>query len=385
MSGLEDLPTGIYGNTLGDLTKRENRYGHNNDMFPFDSAYPATFNGPAATFPQGWWWLRLPTYIESASPTYWQGMNPQAQAHGGSAGGSFNYGGINRDNANVGVTALQQLADYWTGQLVLAAGNSTDLYRPAGYSGNYFMFGVNGPSNYPEDRIMDYAIGFDVKAWDPGAPIFACTLPGGGNGPPRTISLAPGDPGWVAAAYGTLPGCVRAGYGAFVDLGYGCQYAGAATGLWGSTSYMTCTSFFSNPTGAPMPHFNKAWVNQFYTSQAATVPFQGYPGINRGGAHAYLVRTYDTWSTHYDKEYNPQMWSPPYVAPPSSYEPLSVAGGPTSGFDITGKNGPDGPTTSLFGPPYPYPLRAIQVTIRAMDPDSRQVREVTVVQDFLPR
>jgi hypothetical protein len=36
-------------------------------------------------------------------------------------------------------------------------------------------------------------------------------------------------------------------------------------------------------------------------------------------------------------------------------------------------------------PPYPVPLRGIQVKIRTFEPDSRQIREVTVVQDFLPR
>jgi KaiC/GvpD/RAD55 family RecA-like ATPase len=36
-------------------------------------------------------------------------------------------------------------------------------------------------------------------------------------------------------------------------------------------------------------------------------------------------------------------------------------------------------------PPYPVPLRGIQVKIRVFEPDSRQVREVTVVQDFLPQ
>ena len=43
------------------------------------------------------------------------------------------------------------------------------------------------------------------------------------------------------------------------------------------------------------------------------------------------------------------------------------------------------PTRSSTSPPYPYPLRGIQVKIRVFEPDSRQVREVTVVQDFLPQ
>ena len=34
---------------------------------------------------------------------------------------------------------------------------------------------------------------------------------------------------------------------------------------------------------------------------------------------------------------------------------------------------------------YPVPLRGIQVKIRTFEPDSKQVREVTVIQDFLPQ
>ena len=39
----------------------------------------------------------------------------------------------------------------------------------------------------------------------------------------------------------------------------------------------------------------------------------------------------------------------------------------------------------LHPPPYAVPLRGIQVKIRAFEPDSKQIREVTVVQDFLPQ
>jgi hypothetical protein len=34
--------------------------------------------------------------------------------------------------------------------------------------------------------------------------------------------------------------------------------------------------------------------------------------------------------------------------------------------------------------PYPLPLRGVQVKLRVYEPDTRQVREMTVVQDFLP-
>ena len=36
-------------------------------------------------------------------------------------------------------------------------------------------------------------------------------------------------------------------------------------------------------------------------------------------------------------------------------------------------------------PPYAIPLRGIQVKIRAFEPDTKQIREVTVEQDFLPQ
>jgi hypothetical protein len=35
--------------------------------------------------------------------------------------------------------------------------------------------------------------------------------------------------------------------------------------------------------------------------------------------------------------------------------------------------------------PYPVPLRGIQVTIRCFEPDSKQIREITVEHDFLPK
>ena len=43
----------------------------------------------------------------------------------------------------------------------------------------------------------------------------------------------------------------------------------------------------------------------------------------------------------------------------------------------------DDATESVTAPPYPVQLRGIQVKIRVFEPDSRQIREVTVVQDFL--
>ncbi len=78
-----------------------------------------------------------------------------------------------------------------------------------------------------------------------------------------------------------------------------------------------------------------------------------------------IARVYDTWSTTYFGN----IWA--------------------DGIDLDNSgfaNGiVDDDTEKINPPPYPIPLRGIQVKIRVFEPDSRQIREVTVVQEFLPR
>jgi hypothetical protein len=47
-------------------------------------------------------------------------------------------------------------------------------------------------------------------------------------------------------------------------------------------------------------------------------------------------------------------------------------------------NGIDDELERETSPPYPIPLRGIQVRVRIIDPDSRQVRQMTVASDFTP-
>jgi hypothetical protein len=88
---------------------------------------------------------------------------------------------------------------------------------------------------------------------------------------------------------------------------------------------------------------------------------------------------YDTWSTHYE---NVGL----YGLDTTIYPP----GRSTNGFDDPGNSGVtngivDDDDEKITSPPYPAPLRGIQVKIRVFEPDSRQIREVTIVQDFLPK
>ena len=72
------------------------------------------------------------------------------------------------------------------------------------------------------------------------------------------------------------------------------------------------------------------------------------------------ARVYDTWST----TYYGLIWN--------------------NGIDDDSNGIVDDDAEKGNPPPYPIPLRGIQVKIRVFEPDSRQIREVTVIQDFLP-
>jgi hypothetical protein len=48
-----------------------------------------------------------------------------------------------------------------------------------------------------------------------------------------------------------------------------------------------------------------------------------------------------------------------------------------------GVNGVDDPGERETSPPYPVPLRGIQVRIRVLEPNTRQMRQATVGADFI--
>lgn len=228
----------IMANTLSDLTLRQNRYGHPTDTFPFDIRRWGCLELPTG--------LKLPTGLPptlgetSTTTTGWLGYSPTTPAS---------------------VKAPIDL-----------------LYNPQPQDG-VLSGGTLGPRAY-EDVILDHVVGFDVKAWDPSAPVY------GRSGSQVAV-------------------------GNYVDLG---------------------TFSYSSPD-----------------------------------SRSKLTVTYDSWSTAY--------WS-------------SIQ---ADGFDSNGdgvvddSNEVDVSNESVQAPPFRMPLRGIQVKIRVREPDSRQVREVTLIQDFVPK
>jgi hypothetical protein len=157
-----------------------------------------------------------------------------------------------------------------------------------------------------EDVILTNVLSFDVRAWDPNAPVLLA----------NNTAITPGDKAYAD----TSVTANQLSNGCYVDLGFNAYLPAARQ----------ATSWFSSSGSLSLP-------------------------------------TYDTWSWHYE------------------------ADGPgVNGIDDTAAGQPghgivDDPTEMVAPPPYPVPLRGIQVKIRVYEPDSRQVREVTLVQDFLPQ
>ena len=192
------LDGSLVPNTLGDLTKRECRFAHGTSTsnLPFDTT-------------NIWGDLRLPT-LRECSHASWNACITEP---------------------TLSVLLLTSLAtpydayDAWVNPLPWA-----ELDQATGAHDDFL-----GP-RIAEDVILTNVIGFDVKAWDPEAPVVQDAS--------GTVALMPGDPGYNAAL-------ALVSSGAYVDLGY-------ATAL------------------SPPSYFSAV------------------PGLSDS---AYV---YDTWSTHYE-------------------------------------------------------------------------------------
>jgi hypothetical protein len=218
--------------------------------------------------------------------------------------------------------------------------SSLDLWsnNPAGRLSDVALFTSSNGTRIADDVILTNVIGFDVKIWDPGAIVILRTKISDSS----VSLLMPGDLDYVTA-YAHLGNT----YGGF-------SYAQSSLGAYVDAG---------NPWTPATAHFAGVGRSVGWTDPE--------------GAQ-YLSSVYDTWSTHYEDV-------PLYAGD-------TRMGRSHNGFDDqiaeTGAvaNGVvDDDVEKLTSPPYPHPLRGIQVKIRVFEPDSRQIREVTVVQEFLPQ
>ena len=136
------------------------------------------------------------------------------------------------------------------------------------------------------------------------------------------IVVAPGDPGWSTSGSPTADGAV----GAFVDL----NYAGAWIG----------NSWFSGPS----------------------------QNVSRSGARLFDGH-WDTWPFAYEQDGIDQDGN-------------GTIDEGTNGFDDDNDGIIDNPEEYETAPPYNAPLRGVLVRVRGYEPFSRQVRDVSMVENF---
>jgi type II secretory pathway pseudopilin PulG len=294
----------VVPNTLSDLTRRECRYAHPTDVFPFDE--------------RRWGLLGLPTLRESAT---WNLLNPPIPPSiPNSPPLNANYPNQYFDPGYFNLTLTNPL-DFWTND-------------PSHRIPDPYINLVQGPPTVriADDIILTNVISFDVKAWEPAL-------------------------------------------GQYVDLGYEMRPIDP-----------------TNPTKVQeIKHYPPEIANDapyvsgemFYHRGycLSTAPANGYYAyllgdyfIDNKTPPIFAPRVYDTWSTHYENTGLPGLSTATY--PP---------GRGTNGFDDDGNGVIDDEGEKITSPPYPVPLRGIQVKIRVFEPDSRQIRELTIVQDFLPK
>lgn len=198
-----------------------------------------------------------------------------------------------------------------------------------------------------EDVLLSTLLAFDVKAYDSRVPTY--------RSPAAQVTLLPDDPGYVYAMENDRLDAVMyndptvVGAGGYVDLGF-------------ATSYIANLPGTTNPAVAP------------FTLADFVSPFAGRPtGLSRMQAGAILNdhRCYSTWPTSYESDGIDQDGL------------LGVDQG-TNGVDDNNVGGPDDQLERETLPPYPFPLRGIQITIRVVERDTQQIRQSTVVQNFVP-
>jgi prepilin-type N-terminal cleavage/methylation domain-containing protein len=334
------------GNSLTDLTNRQNRFLH---------AFSLSTNGGIllSNF-SNWPSVSPPTAPMTHSSFPFPIQNPS--------------------------TAVNSAGNWTLTSLLLAV--------PAGLNNGTGLLAVNGtPPNQRlgEDVILTDVLAFDIRVFDPTAPLVTV-------GASSTDVLVPSDPGYLPVGGGGT----AVGYGGFVDLGYSDSIASTAP---------TVVPFNASPSATSASYFS-AFPNAISLS---TVSQAGQFQTNG----QTMLRTYDTFSLGYEQDLIDQDEGGNGIVDQGADgldddPPSTVSGGVTHATPdgivdnvpqittpyLSSNNTLTPPTSVIPGSvtageretmaPYPFPLRGVQITLRVYEPDTRQVRQITVVQDFLP-
>jgi hypothetical protein len=186
-----------------------------------------------------------------------------------------------------------------------------------------------------EDVVLSNVTAFDFRVWDPNVPVCGYNTLSG----EIPEGLVPGDPGYnVAAVTGSTQG-----YGAFIDLGCVDTSVAANVPLFNAMQ--------RNPNG-----LDDDGVNGIDDANELTLNPHFIDGMQ---ARAFLPAgnyVYDPWTLRYESD---------------SYNQDGLV-------DVDAVVDEGGETA----PPYPHPLKVLQVRIRMYEPDTRQVKQLSQNIEF---
>jgi len=226
---------------------------------------------------------------------------------------------------------------------------------------------VNAPAREGEDIVLRNVLSFDVRVFDPDAWVK--------THPDVATPLSPGDLGY----YDTKAGR-SAARGAYVDMGWGIGQEGVPASSFDIFAQAYNPGFDNRFPGSEDK--NKDGVldaaEDSFVNGAIDVftAFQGWGLWPVSRAQPYATRdlddyplTYDTWSTHYESN-----------GIDDDADGLVDEG--TNGADDNGDGIPDDPAERETSPPYPVPLRGIEVRIRCIEPNTKEIRQITIRHAF---
>ncbi len=149
---------------------------------------------------------------------------------------------------------------------------------------------------------------------------------------------------------------------------------GAPIYLSGGVAVEPRDAGFASMTGASSAY--GAYADLGWTPPSGFTPSPGNPPLFNGAPSTRSGITtrpyiYDTWSLHYENDGVLQL------------SPTGIADAGTNGLDDDSNGIVDDLPEYDTLPPYPAKLRGVRITVRVYEPSSQQVREITVVQDFL--
>ncbi len=381
----------LKANSLADLTKRENRFEHHGFAF----GMPPTRQFPFATTSFGSGYgnsesVRFVTDPEYTAAGPSDDANFDALVNGGANNGVVDYQPDTGETLN---DILSTDRIYPVRPFAYVSANSTTNATARAWqnaSGNV-VFVTRGlvplsGVRQGEDIVMTDVLAFDLRVYDPGAPLYgyyAGGYSGGANQQEADFIVQPGDTAWqsgviedFANGNSTTPNYLGdlAGNnsgptfrwernGAYVDLGYG-------------------RTFFDEQGLIPSP-FDRFIIPNLMSPNAAS--FLNPPAILKPPvfysdgeirrtslaplAPGYSV--YDTWSWHYENNGIDEDGD-------------DVTDQAINGFDDNQRYGADDPSERETRPPYDTALRGMQAKIRAYERDSRQIRETTIRESFVP-